>query len=311
MTMIDFEQIYHSLKNQSPGEQKKLEVNSPISVYFGYSRNRFMRLSFLSTIRPPKLESTISLEITQGKEDDGIFWTCFDLLNPEARTVFFAFCENMIECVSGSLSENKALSQLKKRYAIWKTMFKSNSVKALPKGVLQGLYGELYFLKKYMLDHFDPKTAILSWGGPDATSKDFAVGMDWFEIKTVGASATSVLISSLTQLDSEHDGHLVILRVERMPDSYDAADSCIGKLIESIMLTINDETLESIFLAKLSSIGIDLTDENINVKFDVKSQSFYLVDKSFPRIRQSQLAIEITDVCYSLAIPALNQYLED
>ncbi len=309
--MIDFNQIYDSLKNQSPGEQKKIEIASSLSVYFGYSRDGFMRLSFLSTTQPPRLESTISLEITQGKEADGMFWTCFDLLKPEARTVFFAFCENMIESVTGSLSESKALSLLKKRYAIWKTMFKNHTAKALPREVLQGVYGELYFLHNYMLGRFDSKTAIMAWGGPDATSKDFAVDTEWFEIKTIGANATTVTISSLAQLDSEHDGHLVVLRVEGMPDSYDADDACIGKLIKSIMLSINDETLESIFLSKLSSLGIDLSDENINLKFDVKSQAFYFVDRSFPRLCRAQLATEITDVCYSLAVPALHQYLED
>lgn len=309
--MIDFNRIFDSLKNQSPGEQKKIEIESPLSVYFGYSRNGFMRLSFLSKTPPPMLESTISLEITQGKEGDGMFWTCFDLLKPEARTVFLAFCENMIESIAGPLSEDKALRQLKKRYTIWKTMFKNHSIKMLPREVLQGVYGELYFLRKYMLEHFDAKTAIMAWGGPDATSKDFAVGVEWFEIKTIGANSASVTISSLTQLDSEYDGHLVVLKVEVMPDSYDADDACIGKLIKSIMLSINDETLESVFLSKLSSLGIDLSDENINLKFDVKSQSFYLVDRAFPRLCRSQLATEITDVCYSLAIPALHQYLED
>lgn len=309
--MIDFDQIYASLKTQAPGEQKKIEIESPLSVYFGYSRSGFMRLSFLSKANAPLLGSTISLDITQGKEGDGMFWTCFDLLKPEARTIFFAFCENMIEAVTGHLSEDKALRELKKRYAIWKTMFKKPSVKMLPREVLQGIYGELYFLRKYMLEHYNAKTAIMSWGGPDATSKDFAVGMEWFEVKTIGASSTSVRISSLTQLDSEYDGHLVVLRVEGMPDSYDVDDACIGKLIKSILISINDETLESVFLSKLSGLGIDLSDENINLKFEVKSHAFYRVDNIFPRLCRSQLATEITDVCYSLAIPALHQYLEE
>ena len=289
--MVDFEKVFLSLTDELSGNQKRLSVNSALGVYYGLSREGNLRLAFLSVASAPKLESTKLLKVTQGAESEKVYWTCFDLLQHDAQKVFFTFCENLIEAVTGIADEQKALQQLKKRYTTWKTMFKRDSGSKVAPEVLQGLFGELYFLKKFMLAKYDASTAIQAWSGPDARSKDYAVGTDWYEIKTVGANSSHVRISSLAQLSSDHDGHLVVIRTERMSDH---------------------ETLESIFLSKLSAYGYDISDESYTAKFDVKSMTQYRVFEDFPRITEKDIQrTEICDVSYSLILNALKPYMED
>lgn len=310
--MINIGDLFKAVDSQVFGQQKKISVDSPLGVYYGISQDGYLRLSFLSKNPSPRLDSTRLLRVTQGSESSSVYWTCFDLLQHDARNVFFAFCANLIESVSAANSEHVALSYLKDRYITWKTMFKKELGNTISYEKLQGLFGEMYFLKNYMIPSVGIEAAIMGWSGPDSKSKDFAVETEWFEIKTVGANSATVHISSLAQLSSEHLGHLVILRVEGMSDEFDNGQSCVGDLFLFILDLIQDELLEGIFLSKLSAYGYDISDESFNSKFDVKSVMLYKVDDKFPRLTENSITREeICDVNYSLNINSLIKYLEE
>ena len=310
--MVDFEQEYKSFVNEASGNQKRIPVNSALGVYCGLSEEGNFRIAFMSTSSAPKIESTRMLKVTQGKESESVYWTCFDLLQSDARKVFFAFCTNLVDAVTDKYNENQALSALKKRYIIWKNMFKRDSAGKVSREVLQGLFGELYFMKKYMLDRFGAAVAVQAWSGPDFKSKDYAVDTEWFEVKTVGANTTTVHISSLAQLSSDHYGHLIVVKAEAMSDQFSNGESSIEELFNYIFAQINDETAEGIFLSKLSAFGFDSSDESFMSKFDVKSMTSYKVRGDFPRLTEKDITRpEICDVSYSLIINSLKDYTED
>ena len=191
-------------------------------------------------------------------------------------------------------------------------MFRRDSANKLSREVLQGLFGELYFMKKYMLGRFGAAVAVQAWSGPDFKSKDYAVDTEWFEVKTVGANTTTVHISSLAQLSSDHDGHLIVVKAESMSDQFSNGESSIEELFNYIFAQINDETAEGIFLSKLSAFGFDSSDESFMSKFDVKSMTSYKVSGEFPRLTEKDITRpEICDVSYSLIINSLKDYTED
>lgn len=310
--MIDFEQLFNSLGAEIAGNQKRLSVDSALGVYFGLSPEGAPRLSFMSKDKAPKLESTKTLKISQGAESDTVYWTCFDLLQNEAKKVYFTFCTTLIDAVTGVTSEKAALQAMKKRYLAWKTMFRREIKAKIPTEVLQGLYGELYFLLHHMIPLYGTERSINAWSGPDNKSKDFAIDSTWYEIKTIGANATEVHISSLAQLSSSYDGHLVIIRVESMADEFDSTEDSIGKLLTAILSIITDETTESLFLSKLSAFGFDSSDNSFNSKFDVKMLGLYLVNDAFPRLTEKDINFpEMTNVQYSLNVSALKKYMEE
>ena len=312
---IDFESVYEDLASGVSAKQKKLTVSSPLGVYYGISEEGYYRLSFMSKYRCPHLEGTKTLRVLQGNEGDAIFWTCFDLLNMDAKKVFYAFCQNMVESVCQHPDENSALKELKKRYATWRNLFKKDFTTAFPAEIIQGLYGELFYLKNYMAESYGIDHAVRAWGGPDFLSKDFSIGTDWFEVKTVGANAHSVTISSLAQLSSEYSGRLVVIRVEAMSDEFSNGESSVGELLSHIQTAITSSETTSILVDKLNSFcnshNIELTDLAMSKKFNVKDLKHYIVSDGFPRITEKTAPFpEITAVEYKLSLAALDRFKE-
>ena len=309
MMMTRLEQLYQTLVESSKGNQKKIPITSCLGAYLGISTEGYIRLSFMSSIPAPKLDSTKLLRITQGQEEQDVYWTSFDLIQEDAKVVFFTFCEDMIRSITDIKEEMIALTSIKKRYVTWKSMFVKANNTQLSREVLQGLYGELYFLKNYMLKKYDVKTAICSWSGPNSTSKDFSLSDNWFEIKTIGNNVQNVHISSLTQLSSSIDGRLVIIKLEKMSDEFNNDNSNISVLLTQIMEQLHDEKYEELFLSKISNFC--LQDEYISRNYDVKSMNIYLVNDKFPRLTEKDISYpEISEVKYDLLVNSLEQYKE-
>ncbi len=311
-TMIDFELKFDELVSEIEGNQKKMDVNSILGVFYGLSKEGLPRLAFSSSSASPKLKSTKVLRVEQGWESPLVYWTCFDLLQPDAKKAFCAFCSNLTEAIEGFVDEYSAFLALKRRYAIWKMMFRNNSEKVISPEKIQGLFGELYFLKNHLLHNCTPSEAIRAWGGGDGNSKDFAIQSTWYEIKTVGANSTEVKISSLTQLESEDEGHLVVIKVEKMSEQFEKNDASVGNLISSIISCIDDEEIEEAFSTKLNNYGLNSSCDCFSDKFDVKSVKQYKVDEKFPRLTSKNVPYkEICRAEYSLSIGMLNSYLEE
>lgn len=309
--MIDFSEIYKSFSSEFAGSQRRLNVDSCLGVYYGLSSEGYLRLSFLSSIPSAKLESTKLLKVFQGRESESVYWTCFELQHSEAKTVYFAFCATLVDAITGLTDERDAMNKLKKRFLTWKSMFKKEFSGALSKEVVQGLFGELYYLKNILSKSYNLSDCILAWSGPDNTSKDFSICETWYEVKTIGANSLSVKISSLSQLSSSVDGHLVIIKVEKMSPAFSNGQSSIEELFNGILSLIDDETIAGIFLNKISSFGVDISDECFTTKFDVKSVNSYFVDDKFPRIQEADIKYdEICDISYSLIVNSIKQFLE-
>lgn len=308
-TMISTSLLLAELKEQKNGEQKKFNVNSPLAVYFGYNNNGQLRLSFLSTTKPPKLEPTKYINIVQGPDKTGAFWLCFDVLLPDQENVFVAFCENIVDSISYTITEEQAYLAIRRQYAKWKTLFRNSSGLILSKEYVQGLFGEMFFLSRYMIEKYGVERAVKSWSGVDGTSKDFSIGTSWYELKTIGAKSPIVQISSILQLDSDNEGFLVINKVETMSDEYDGVDCCVKSLFNSILNQIKDEELEMIFMEKIASTNIFSSEKAVNMKFMVLTTSFYKVSDDFPRLTRSNIVFsEINDVQYSLSVESLKKY---
>lgn len=310
--MIEFEKLYDGLTEGLAGCQKKIDWDTALGVYYGISSEGFLRISFLSSMPAPKLEPTKQLSVFQGRESEGVYWTSFDLREVKAKKVFYSFCANLLDALQTEKNEIEALKLLKNRYAMWKSMFKKEFSNKLSREETQGLFGELYFLKNCLSKKLPIAECIRAWSGPDKTSKDFAIGKTWYEIKTIGANSICVKINSVAQLSSSVEGHLVVIKVEKMSPEFQKEDSSIGELFNYVLKNIDGEETEALFIAKIASYGIDVAgDESMNCKFDVKSVDQFTVSEGFPRIEESYVNdLGVFDVSYSLLVSALSEYKE-
>lgn len=309
--MNDFAEKFRQLETDLINEQRRISVNSCLKVFFGITTDKYYRISFISSTRPLEIESTKQIKVTQGKESDEVYWTCFDLISEDAKEVFFVFCDSLISSIDNVFEEYEALADLKERYYAWRLLFRNKG--KMPYELYQGLFGELYFLSEYLAKQVGIDAAINAWVGPDGYSKDFSINSSWYEIKTIGTSSESVKINSLAQLDSEVNGHLVVLVVERMSDQYDSGICSVSILYHSILDSINDHQMRETFINKTLKYGYSDEDESLNnQKFEMKNISSYCVDKQFPKLTRKNIrANAISQVSYDLTISAINEYLEE
>lgn len=310
ISIIDFESMFNGLQNEFFGKQKKISIDSSLKVYYGITTENYLRISFMSTIEPTRIDSTKELRVAQGQESDDVYWTCFDLLNPSGEKVFFAFCNDLVDSITGQYDEKMALLELKNRYHSWKSMFRNR--RKMSSETNQGLFGELYFMKHYMFDKYDINKVVDSWSGPNGLNKDFSIDNDWYEVKTTLSNSQTIKISSISQLSSTTPGNLVVIKVEKMSESFDNGYSNIYDLFKSIMYKIRDNETKEKFIEKLLQYGFDV-DENSNTeKYKFVDLSIYNVDDKFPRLLESDIKYqEIGKVTYELILPTLEKFKKE
>jgi hypothetical protein len=308
MVKNNFENMFLNLEKDILNNQKKVNNNSMIKVYYGLTKDGFQRLSFLSRIKPPKIESTKMLKVTQGEEGEGNYWTCFDLLNTEFKKIFYLFCDDLVNTLNGINDESKELNIIKERFSIWKIMFKkvSNSLSSEKE---QGLYGELYFLDNYMIEKYGVDEAINSWAGPLGYNKDFSINDKWYEIKATSVNSSSVKISSLNQLSSDIIGFLVLVRIEKMSEEFNEEKCSILDLFNSIINKITDNETKETFINKVLEYGFNPETDFQKNKYSVDKVVLYEVKDGFPRLTEKDIKYqEIDNVTYEIIIRTIEKY---
>ena len=303
--------MFDELEKNLVNEQKRVPVNSCLKAFYGFTPEKRYRLSFVSSISPVELLSTKDIKVIQGKESDVTYWTCFDLINDDVKEVFFVFCNSLLESITGIEDQSIALSALQDRYYSWRSLFKNKGKMTFE--AYQGLFGELYFLSEILGNQVGYETAVKAWVGPDGYSKDFSTKDSWFEIKTIGSASTTIKINSLAQLDSDIDGHLVSIIVERMSDSFEEGLCSVAKLYNKILDNLINHQAKEEFINKVLKYGYADEDNTINnYKFEIKKIQSYEVDKKFPKLTHETIQNSaIAQVSYELMISAIDEFMEE
>ena len=288
-----------------------LSEGLPLEVYYGRDFQGRLCLAIATPFMAQMPRPTKLLDFYQTKSSRD-YWTYISLTDEEVRSVFYAFCEDIVDSLAGLSDQKEAYQRVLERVRIWKRMFASKSG-LLSEASIQGLFGELYFIDEYLIPKFGKEKAVHAWGGPLGLSKDFSVGLEWFEVKCVSATENTVTISSHEQLLSDNPGHLTVVKVEKMPEAFNNGISTINALFDKIKLTLKEtpDLLEE-FLDKINKLGYVPDDAYDRYKFKAIGMNFYKVDDSFPRLT-SPLAFgkAISAISYRLLINAISPYLED
>ena len=140
-------------------------------------------------------------------------------------------------------NEKVLLTVMYNRLQRWQKMFRKVRNKLLTEQEQQGLIGELYFLKEFLLKNYQHTIALSFWRGPLGDKQDFGIGSNSVEIKTkLGTSSSSIKISSIEQLDFQTQS--AFLFVLTLSNSNENSIS-LNSIINEIKTIINDlESLE-------------------------------------------------------------------
>jgi len=176
--------------------------------------------------------------------------------------------------------------------------------------ILKGLLGELLFLQE-LIEKGEPLLmAVQGWVGAGGADQDFVYEDGWHEVKSVGASAASVTISSLEQLDCADEGELVIMRIDKAaPDKAGALS--LNDAVRQISSKLTDASgALDLFRSKLSTYGYIDLQEYSEQKYSFSGSQRYGVNDTFPRLTRQNVPTQIESLHYELSLLSLTNWLK-
>ena len=231
----------------------------------------------------------------------------------DANTDIFAYlCGNLVETIERCDTEAKAIKLVLNRLEKWKTMFSKGTSDGLSITEQQGLYGELMYLHKLVLRGiFSYIDTLKIWVGADKAMRDFQ-GKDWaVEAKTISINnADQITINGERQLDETLLDKLYLyhlsVEVSRMN-----GQTLNEKVDELRSLFSDDKAALNIFNAKLMEAGyFDHHRELYRERcYKIRKESIYVIDDSFPRIKESELRDGVSNTVYSINVSTCAEYM--
>ena len=289
------------------------DLDQRLPLFYGINSKGHYSLVYQTEKLRQDISGTKILEVSAGSiGNNSRYVVSLSLLDNDFKSVFFSLCDDIFSILN-NVSDNESgylifIDRIKK----WKTMF-SRKTPLLTEPVIQGLYGELYFLDNFMFRKYGMEKAVKSWGGPQGMSKDFSLNLDWYEVKCISAQKDKVIISSAQQLDSENPGTLVVIKTEYVPEGFDNGISTINKLFLKIKKELSFlPGSEELFMDCLSKRNFVPNEEYDKLRFNVTHVDYYDVNTDFPRITPpKEQKGAIGKITYELILDALEKYMKE
>lgn len=283
---------------------KRMKNTDILGVYYGMDSMR--RPSVLIKLqKKPIIEDEIKFMDTNiAQRRDGKWALIISLTNQDLFGVFQKFIDDLVETISGENVLLAAERRLVQRYYEWRILFEQQSQKHLDFTEIQGLFGELFFIKNFLFDKYGVSKTISAWVGPMGADKDFMFHNIWYEVKTKALNKDTIHVNSKTQLTSAEEGCLVIISCEKSsPEPLRSFN--LMELYFDIINIIPDDKSKADFQKKLALIDFVPNDFYTGQNFLFHEITYYKVSNSFPSIPINIIDKAITNIEYDLYIPNL------
>lgn len=284
----------------------QIDTQHPLEWHIGYQSISQRTLLLVCDTEVSAIDSSKSMIVSRRRRESDNRWTLsFELLRNEQQGVFSILCCDVIEHSRLAVTEAEALKLVISRYKQWSKLLETQRSGLMDEHRRKGLLGELLFLEQRITSADSILAAIQGWTGADGADQDFSYPDGWFEIKSAGASAVNVTISSLEQLDCEDEGELVIKRIDKAAPEKAGAFSLNDAVRRISSILIGDAEALELFRTKLSAYGYMDLQEYSEQKYFCSSTQRYLVDESFPKLTKANVPAQISALHYELDLPSL------
>lgn len=246
----------------------------------------------------------IKFELMDDAKDQNQKFFLILLLDSQHKDIFSVLCQDLIQKVSNIREENILMNTIIERLIKWQTLFEKMKSLGLSDYSQRGLFGELYFLKKYLLNSCDYKKCINSWVGPEGSVQDFQYS-DWaVEVKTThGKNHQKIHVSNERQLDNSIVPNIFLfhLSIDIRQEYGETLNSIIQNIFEIISTNIGATDIFKLKLLEAGYFDRHYTLYN-RTGYQIRNQNIYTVVGDFPRITEKQIPKGVGDVKYSIIL---------
>ena len=295
-------------KGEKSHTYQRIDSDYKVNIFLGYNDDGKMSMIITENGKEERVQSSKLIDVHLKRRKDYKLALSFDLLDLAYAPMFTVFCKDMI-VVCERAGKEMAISSALVRWKYWKEMFGKKRSQILDKQEIKGLMGELYVIKHRLIPEYGYKNAIKSWMGPMLGHKDFEINRTWYEVKTINDSAVQIIVSSLEQLESEIDGHLILVKVDETSENNEKALN-LNKMVLQIIDVIEDPEILEEFRTKLDNIGYVADPEYEKFNFIFKGLEMYVVNDFFPRLRRGEIHNAIGNVKYTILLAGITDFRE-
>jgi hypothetical protein len=297
----------------------RLFPESPFNIFAALDQatgHRFLLLkSSLPNLHPKTLLPSgrgfnVAFVTTPG-DPEGANCLRFELTDLRHSDVFDVIGNDVLQHLLRASDDVKAFSTFVSRIGEWQHFLDQLPGDGLSEQAQQGLFGELWFLRRFMLPELDPRRAVGAWAGPRALAKDFQLAGLAFEVKASSAKQhTKFNVSSEVQLDPAGVHRLILygLLLERLV----AGGMSLPELVAAVRADLlkSSDTDASIGFSQLllQSGYTEANAARYTARFAIRSEQFFDVRDDFPRIVDADLRQGVGDVRYSILLSECERY---
>ncbi|GAE27809.1 hypothetical protein JCM9140_3969 [Halalkalibacter wakoensis JCM 9140] len=224
--------------------------------------------------------------------------------------------ENVLQNIADHILVDEELPLYTSLYEVldrWHNFFKKKWEAKLSEEEEAGLFGELYYINKW-LEYFpsEPPLIVNDWKGPLRFRIDFVRKKSGIEIKTLSPKIRDeVKISSEKQLELNpviDELFLYVLKIEK--------NDTVGSTLENIAKSIEEKLIKKApslavkFRETLLFKNIKVEEYNSNYFF-IHEELAYEVRGKFPRIDSKQLPKGVSRISYSLDLSHCEEFIVD
>lgn len=255
----------------------------------------------------------IQVDLYASPNEKGKNILIFKLLNFDHKDIFAVLCEDLIASISSETNEKKIIKEVLNRFEKWKSLFNKIGLQGLTAEEQRGLFGELYFLRKFLRTNNDFLSVVNTWIGTEKQVRDFQSNTWAVEVKTThGNNHQKVHISSERQLDISNLENLFLYHISL--EQLQNTEETLNDIVDSVAEILKSETIVlNKFKSKLYEVGYFDLQRNLyeNIGYRIRQDIFYKVENDFPRIEENDIRAGVGDVKYSIILSQCTPFVID
>ncbi len=236
-----------------------------------------------------------------------------ECLDAEGHAALDTIAVELIEALEAGASIGR-VRLVQNVLAKWRRFWSGIAQGVLSKEEQLGLFGELWFLNRWLAPAVGVSAAVMMWRGPAGARNDFEAQGLAIEVKTTGRVDGAHVIHGLDQLLAPPGVKLMLFSV-LVRDEASGTESLPAQVAEARGLIAEDYALQSQFDALIYAAGYDdrLAAEYAKLVLRIRDTSLYHVAEGFPRLVPASLLggvpIGVSAVEYQLRLDAAGTWL--
>jgi hypothetical protein len=262
---------------------------------------------------PTNFPKTRGVELRLGAlpDDPAGFSSVMLVLNePPFKDIFSAFTADIANHVAVAADNRTAVEQLLARLNRWQAFLERHGFEGLSETAQRGLFGELWFIRHYLIPFAGPQS-VTAWTGPHLAAQDFQSRSMAVEVKTTVAKEHQKLrITGEQQLDSTVQLRIFLLHLSLNPlrDVGITLVEMIGQI--RALLAVRQLSLAAFEDLLIVAGYLDCHASRYqSTGYVEREHHFFEVRNNFPRIIGQDLRPGVGDLSYSISVAECLHYV--